>query len=161
MVRHKFTSFLMAMKIINKHKIIQNQILEQLVREIKIQCYLQHPNIIKLYGFFDDPDNFYIMLQLGCDGHIFNFIEKSITLSQESVSYITKNLLEAVKYMHSKKILHRDLKPENIVLILVKLQITQGNLKLCDFGWAVYNSGQLRSTFCGTPLYFSPELLKG
>lgn len=34
-------------------------------------------------------------------------------------------------------------------------------MKICDFGWAVYNNTEMRSTFCGTPLYFSPELLSG
>jgi serine/threonine protein kinase len=39
--------------------------------------------------------------------------------------------------------------------------LTKGNLKICDFGWAVHNNTEMRSTFCGTPLYFSPELLTG
>ena len=60
--------------------------------------------------------------------------------------------------MHSNKILHRDIKPENIVIIMVRKFVTQGNVKLCDFGWAVnkLHPGDLRNTFCGTPLYLSP-----
>lgn len=61
--------------------------------------------------------------------------------------------------MHHHKILHRDIKPENIVVVLVLFFLLQGNLKICDFGWAVYNDTEMRSTFCGTPMYFSPELL--
>lgn len=63
--------------------------------------------------------------------------------------------------MHKNKILHRDIKPENIVLVHVKSYLTQGNIKLCDFGWAVNKKEELRNTFCGTPLYLSPELLQG
>lgn len=63
--------------------------------------------------------------------------------------------------MHKHKILHRDIKPENVVLIHVLEIVTQGNVKLCDFGWAVHKKEELRSTFCGTPLYLSPELLQG
>jgi serine/threonine protein kinase len=63
--------------------------------------------------------------------------------------------------MHSKKLLHRDIKPENIVVVHVLFVLTKGIVKLCDFGWAVYRGNDLRSTFCGTPLYLSPELLLG
>lgn len=65
-----------------------------------------------------------------------------------------KQLCEAVRYMQEFKIMHRDIKPENIV-------IEKGFLKLCDFGWAVSTENKLRKTFCGTPLYISPEVLKG
>jgi serine/threonine protein kinase len=51
--------------------------------------------------------------------------------------------------MHTLKIIHRDIKPENIVM-------ERGVIKICDFGWAVYHNLNLRSTFCGTPLYVSP-----
>lgn len=57
-------------------------------------------------------------------------ISQHKNLTEEATSFIIKNLLEAINCMHDKKILHRDIKPENIVLIL-------GNVKLCDFGWAV------------------------
>lgn len=56
--------------------------------------------------------------------------------------------------MHKQRILHRDLKPENIM-------IQMGIPKICDFGWAVYRADTLRDTFCGTPLYISPQILTG
>lgn len=56
--------------------------------------------------------------------------------------------------MHANQIIHRDIKPENIVL-------HENIIKLCDFGWSVHRDQKLRSTFCGTPLYVCPEILKG
>ena len=56
--------------------------------------------------------------------------------------------------MHRFQIIHRDLKPENIVLCY--------NMpKICDFGWSTWLNDSMRETFCGTPLYVSPELLSG
>ena len=90
-------------------------------------------------------------MELGCDGQLYSLMSEHKQLNEETTSFIIKNLLEAIHYMHGNKILHRDIKPENIVLIM-------GSLKMCDFGWAVnkLHSGELRNTFCGTPLYLSP-----
>ena len=118
------------MKVFEKKKIIADNFLEQFIRELKIQAYLSHPNIIEVYGFFHDEKYFYILLEMGCGGQLYSLIEKKKQLSEEATSFISKSLLESINYIHEKKILHRDIKPENIVLSL-------GNIKLCDFGWAV------------------------
>ena len=56
--------------------------------------------------------------------------------------------------MHSKDVIHRDIKPENLLNSF-------GTIKICDFGWAVYAPDVLRETFCGTPDYVPPEMIKG
>lgn len=63
--------------------------------------------------------------------------------------------------MHTNFIIHRDIKPENMILTYVIIPSMQSDtIKICDFGWSVYNPGkELRSTFCGTPLYLAPELI--
>ena len=63
--------------------------------------------------------------------------------------------------MHEKGIIHRDLKLENLLLNYVIYSFIQDTVKICDFGWSVHLEEDLRSTVCGTPLYFSPQLLKG
>lgn len=65
-----------------------------------------------------------------------------------------KQVCAAVDELHASKIIHRDIKPENIVL-------HEGVYKLCDFGWSVALGNKMRTTFCGTPLYVCPEILKG
>ena len=52
----------MAMKVLEKKKIMQDNILEQFIRELKIQAFLNHPNIIDVYGFFHDELYFYTLL---------------------------------------------------------------------------------------------------
>ncbi len=62
LVREKHTGFVMAMKVLEKKKIVQDNILEQFIRELKIQAFLNHPNIIDVYGFFHDENFFYTLL---------------------------------------------------------------------------------------------------
>ena len=49
--------------------------MDQFIRQIKIQSYLNHPNIIKFYGFFDDEDYFYMLMELASDGQLYNYLE--------------------------------------------------------------------------------------
>jgi serine/threonine protein kinase len=149
------------MKKIPKDIIKEENILNQLIRELKIQMFLDHPNIIKLYGFFHDKEAIYLLLELGSSGQLYKVIKERERMSESSTSYTIKQVCEAVRYLHFFKIIHRDLKPENIVIQSVQHEFTQGTVKLCDFGWAVCRGTELRSTFCGTPLYVSPEILKG
>jgi hypothetical protein len=122
LAREVHTGMIVALKVMNKRKIVQDNLLVQFIRELKIQTFLDHPNIIKTHGFFADEDYFYTILELGCDGQLYDIIANGQRLSEESTSFIIGNLLEAVALMHRHKILHRDIKPENIVLVHVGLQ---------------------------------------
>lgn len=93
--------------------------INQLIREIKIQIFLNHPNIIKLYSFFDDQYRIYLILQLAPDGQLYQYMKDGKKFSQESVSFLIRQILLGVDYMHEHHVIHRDLKPENIVIIHV------------------------------------------
>ena len=116
--------------------------------------YLNHPNIIKLYGFFDDEKNIYIILEVAMGGQLFQQLKRSEPMPEAKVAHIMKQICTAVDEVHSCRIIHRDLKPENIV-------VHEGIVKLCDFGWSVHLDNKMRTTFCGTPLYVCPQILKG
>jgi serine/threonine protein kinase len=55
----------------------EEEITDQFIREIKIQMFLNHPNIIKMYGYFDDPLNIYILLEVGTGGQLYHQLKKS------------------------------------------------------------------------------------
>lgn len=57
--------------------------LDQLINEIKIQMFLDHPNIVKLYGFFDDLTHFYIVMEYMEGGSLFSHIKKNKKLTPE------------------------------------------------------------------------------
>jgi serine/threonine protein kinase len=95
-LRHYATGFIAALKIINKLDLLcdtaeENQkALNQLLREIKIQSFLNHPNLVKIYDFFSDEQSVYLLLELACDGHLFDFLQRSQGLTEESTSIIVR-----------------------------------------------------------------------
>jgi serine/threonine protein kinase len=89
------------------------------MRELKIQAFLNHPNIVGMYGCFDDKESVYILLEVAPEGQLYSKLKQKERYTEETASFIIKSLLSSVQYMHSKKLLHRDIKPENIVVVHV------------------------------------------
>lgn len=73
--KHKLTGFVCAIKIIPKNMLKDEQLQNQIIRELKIQCFLHHFNIASMYGYFDDEENVYFLLELCCDGQLYNVIK--------------------------------------------------------------------------------------
>lgn len=123
--RHIRTGFLAALKVIKKsiwqtkNEEENNKILTQLIREIKIQMYLNSPYLIKLYDFFADEDNVFLLMELASDGHLYDILLKNHCLSEEATAILMREIISGIDYMHRQSVMHRDLKLENIVLIHV------------------------------------------
>lgn len=98
-------------------------------------------------------------MELCYSGQLYSFLKKKRKLPEDLTKIILKDTLKALDYMHEREIIHRDLKPENIIFHNVVNYLFKGMIKICDFGWSI-SSTTMRETFCGTPLYVSPELLK-
>ena len=155
-VRHKITKQIFAIKVINKKSIIQQNMLEQINKEIEIMYKLDHPNIIKLYTHFEDDEDFCLIMEYASKGQLYSFIKKHKKLNQIMAKQFMKEIISAVKYMHSRSppIIHRDIKPENILID------KDGKCKLADFGWASFdNVEENKETYCGTPEYLAPEMI--
>ncbi len=67
-------------------------------------------------------------------------------------SQVLEQMVRAVQYLHQRQVAHRDIKPENIVMMF------GDTAKLCDFGWARVFDSRMKTTFCGTLDYVSPEM---
>ena len=72
-----------------------------------------------MYSIFSDEKCFYLFMELGTDGQLFDVFNFRKTLKEESISFVVRSLLEAIKYLHKHNIIHRDLKPENIMVLLI------------------------------------------
>ena len=83
---------------------------DQIVMEIKLQTYMNHPNVLKLYGHFHDAKNIYLILEY-CSQCLFKDFRHKGKLSEEETAYYGKQAISALKYMHNEYIMHRDIKP--------------------------------------------------
>ncbi|KAG9049232.1 spindle assembly checkpoint kinase [Tulasnella sp. UAMH 9824] len=147
--------YIIALKCLYKSEIISNGVIKQARREIEIQQNLRHPNILRLYGFFHDQKRIFLMLEFAAEGEMYKQLTKQRTFSDRRSSRYIAQMADALRYLHSKKIIHRDIKPENLLIGL------DGSLKIGDFGWSVHAPSQRRSTFCGTLDYLPPEMIEG
>jgi len=142
-----------AIKSIKKDDIRKERIKYQLVREIEIQKNLHHYNILKMWGYFYDEKRVYILLEFAAEGALWRVLKAADRLPNILCATYAYQMVQSLKYLHQLHIIHRDIKPENCLLGLF------GELKLCDFGWAVYAPSSRRSTMCGTLDYLPPEML--
>ena len=147
-----------AIKIINKRSIRDTKIRFKFINEITILKMLDHPNIIKLYEFFEDTRNYYLVTEYLTGGELLDFILKHKVISeQETASYI-KQLLSSVAYLHSRNIVHRDIKLENMIFESAE---AGSALKLIDFGTSVIRSPMRNMRHCkGTISYLAPEVIQ-
>mmetsp|Transcript_12569 Transcript_12569/g.21452 ORF Transcript_12569/g.21452 Transcript_12569/m.21452 type:complete len:914 (-) Transcript_12569:152-2893(-) len=148
---HKPTGFRMAVKVENADK---EGVRKDLRREIRVQCALNHKNIVKFYGSMhgDDGKTMHTMLQL-MDGGSLQFASEILNgIDEPALSHITAMCLEGLRFMHNLGIMHRDIKTQNILIGLKERVV-----KLTDFGHAVKNT--MGKTFAGTIEYMSPERL--
>ena len=115
-IKHKITGSIRAMKVIQKKDAlfdIDND--EEVLNEINILKKMDHPNVIKIFEFYIDNDNYYLVTEYCNGGDLFD-IAKDNQLTEIQVAYIMYQIFSAINYCHKMKIIHRDLKPENILI---------------------------------------------
>jgi len=161
---HRITGTKYAIKIVDKHKFKKKNHSSRpnaLQDEVKILQEMNHDNIIKIIEVFETKDKLQLVLELVRGGDLFdciiNYYDKhQHGFSEDKAKSIFKQLIDAVEYMHDKKVAHRDLKPENILLRDKESDV----VKISDFGLSRFVSeGSYLKTLCGTPMYLAPEVL--
>lgn len=144
-----------ALKILPKRGRSTKEI-KGLRQESLIQKNLRHPNIIQLlHSFETEKDLVFVTDYASSDLH--KLLAKEGSLGEARAQKLTYDLVSALYYLHSHRILHRDLKPPNILL-----EKQNKSAKLCDFGLArnMTLGTQVLTSIKGTPLYMAPELLE-
>ena len=151
------TNQITAAKVIAKSSLVKSRAKQKLISEIKIHKALHHPNIVAFEHYFEDSENVYLLLEICQNQSLNELLKRRKTLSELEVQCYTMQIIKALKYLHSHRIIHRDLKLGNL-FISDKME-----LKVGDFGLAtkLEFDGERKRTVCGTPNYIAPEILDG
>ena len=146
-----------AVKVISKDKKNPSYI-NKIKDEISALKKLDHPNIVKFYGFDEGNSQLLIKMEYIKYGTLEEWMKNQKKIFEEEASTILRNILSAIEYLHSKKICHGDLKPENIML---SRDNDLSSIKIIDFGSGDQNLKKLiKNDYCGTYIYMAPELIE-
>lgn len=127
-------------------------------RELEILRKLDHKNIVKLKSFYEDIENYYLVMEFVPGGDLMDFVAANGAIGEDATQVITKQILDGIAYVHRLGISHRDLKPDNILI----MQDDPILVKITDFGLAkISDNATFMKTFCGTLAYVAPEVITG
>jgi 5'-AMP-activated protein kinase catalytic alpha subunit len=153
---HRLTKEKVAVKLINKLKLIEPEDMERLRRELKIMQTISHPHIVQMYEVLETPRDVFIVLEFASGGELLKYISTHQRVREAEACRFFQQSIAGLEYLHSLGIAHRDLKPENLLLDHHK------NIKIADFGLSnYYVEGTRLNTACGSPCYAAPEKIAG
>lgn len=155
--RHKKEDTIYAIKVLNKKMILKRNEKNHIMSERNVLLKnLNHPFLVGLYYSFQTKDKLYFVLDYVNGGELFFHLSKERVFTEPRARFYAAEITSAIGYLHSQGIIYRDLKPENILLD------SDGHIILTDFGLCKegLRERETTNTFCGTPEYLAPEVLR-
>ncbi|XP_068213701.1 serine/threonine-protein kinase Sgk2-like [Palaemon carinicauda] len=158
LARYREDNKIYAVKVLNKRMIIRRNETAHVLSERSVLIkMLNHPYLVQLHFAFTTPQKIFFVMDYVNGGELFFHLQKERIFAEPRARFYAAEICCALTYMHSKGIVYRDLKPENILLD------TEGHIVLTDFGLCkegLQTNASKTGTFCGTPEYLAPEILK-
>ncbi|KAF8652241.1 hypothetical protein HU200_062877 [Digitaria exilis] len=148
-----------AIKILDKEKVLMHKIVDQIKRDISVMKMVKHPNVVRIDEVLGSKTKIYIVLEYATDGGLFETIVKYGRVPECDARRYFQQLINAVDYCHSRGVYHRNIKHKKLLLD------SNGDLKVLGFGLSalsqqVKEDGLLHTT-CGRPHFVAPEVNEG
>ena len=159
-----------ATKELDREEIDSSEAKKYLINEIRILQSLNHPNIVKFVDIKKTKKHYYIMMEFCNGGELSKNLEKYMmkngtAFPEELVQHFMRQIIDAFKYIHGKKIIHRDVKLDNILLHFENeedkknFNLMKAQVKIIDFGFScIYN--EIKKSILGSPINMDPLILK-
>ena len=159
-----------ATKELDREEIDSSEAKKYLINEIRILQSLNHPNIVKFVDIKKTKKHYYIMMEFCNGGELTKNLEKYMikngtAFPEELVQHFMRQIIDAFKYIHGKKIIHRDVKLDNILLHFdneedkKNFNLMKAQVKIIDFGFScIYND--IKKSILGSPINMDPLILK-
>ncbi|XP_077991813.1 serine/threonine-protein kinase Sgk1-like [Glandiceps talaboti] len=157
LAKHKSEGTVYAIKVLQKQAIMRRNEVKHIMAERNVlKKNIKHPFLVGLHYSFQTPDKLYFVLDYVNGGELFFHLQRERYFPEPRARFYAAEIASALGYLHSHNIIYRDLKPENILLD------AQGHVVLTDFGLCKENitATGTTGTFCGTPEYLAPEVLR-
>uniref|UniRef100_A0A3B5LJB8 non-specific serine/threonine protein kinase n=1 Tax=Xiphophorus couchianus TaxID=32473 RepID=A0A3B5LJB8_9TELE len=156
LVREKASGTYYAMKILKKEVIIAKDEVAHTLTESRVLKNTRHPFLTSLKYSFQTKDRLCFVMEYVNGGELFFHLSRERVFSEDRTRFYGAEIVSALDYLHSAKIVYRDLKLENLMLD------KDGHIKITDFGLCkegITDTATMK-TFCGTPEYLAPEVLE-
>ncbi|KAI5533307.1 Rac GTPase binding [Trichomonas vaginalis G3] len=126
-----------------------------LLDETRLMYTMKDEHIIRFYDAYKDGNTLWIIMEY-MDAGALTYVARYCDCMEPHIAYIAREILLALKYIHSQNKIHRDIKTDNVLLS------QKGHVKLADFGYAAQltTAAERRNSMVGTPFWMAPELIQ-
>lgn len=155
-----------ALKVPQEKYLADAKFVKRFYREAEVLKRFDHPNIVKVYDYRSEGDEYYIAMEY-LDGQSLESLLEDRSLAFTEAVDVLRALADALRHIHAQNVVHRDIKPGNVMILRGALEgghLKAGGIRLMDFGIAVgkvLTRLTMTGARVGTPIYMAPEQAKG
>ncbi|XP_078281827.1 protein kinase C zeta type isoform X3 [Rhinoraja longicauda] len=158
LVRLKKNDCIYAMKVVKKELVHDDEDIDWVQTEKHVfEQASSNPFLVGLHSCFQTESRLFLVIEYVNGGDLMFHMQRQRKLPEEHARFYAAEICIALNFLHDKGIIYRDLKLDNVLLD------SDGHIKLTDYGMCKegLGPGDTTSTFCGTPNYIAPEILRG